>query len=925
MDERFKYDPTERQQLISVSNRLPDTAYVDEDGSWQIKKSSGGLASALAACEELEMKHVGWPGADVPGESQAQVSAEFGEHSCYPVYLSQDEIDLYYNGFSNGVLWPLFHYVTPALNTETASAEWGMYMAVNRIFARAVVDMLIAIDAPIESTLIWVHDYHLMLVPKFIRELLPSANIGWFLHTPFPSVELFRMLPYREAILHGLLSSNFIGFQVPDYCGNFLACCSQLTNLQVTPFSVDAIPIGGAFVQTGAVPIGIDPAPFVSLLADTKVEAKMAQFRHQFGERKVILGVDRLDYMKGLEQKLRAFDLFLTDHPEWHDRVVLVQLAVPSRSEVKEYQRLKKHVHELVGQVSGKHSQLSAQNGSPVLYLDQAVDHTDLVALYALSDVLLITSLRDGMNLVAFEYVASQQDRNGVLILSEFTGAMQSLAGGALRVNPWNLVEVSEALGAALTMSDIERAIRHKFCYEYVCTHTAQRWAETFLDHLRSAIVEASAVAATVPPVIANHQIADVWQAAGAPPECFVTPEPSSNLVSDTIWPADSSESSERSPSRKSSSWRCALVTEHPITRFLLVDLTSCLLGPIGFVRHPHLAQFPVGVATTIKNLLASPSTVLVITSPYSREVMEALFGTDSAYEESNLILAPENGCVFKSYHHSSSNEWINVYPRELGDATFSSFEWRQALRRLIDFFQERTPHSFVEETEFSVKWFTDMHQSGSTVATLRELLFHRWAGPLNQSDADVVLADRYVEIRPKASSIVANIGRIFDHPDVKELLGASFTMGIVMGEFPYADESIYQIIGERLAQLVRCTLVNTSELTRLPSTRWELTNFRKSLSRPVMSVFNEEEEASGEKPIPRSQSQPGFIMSPRSSTRRSLSDLEELNIAFYAITVSHSKISRAQYSLPTQLHAEALLEVLGEKDAERISRARGG
>ena len=455
-----------------------------------MKKSSGGLASALSAVENLHMTQVGWPGADVPESNREEITSQLNEHLCIPVYLSHSEIESYYNGLSNGVLWPLFHYVSPALMTGSHETEWEMYASVNRKFAETVAQVIKQHGD--SDTLVWIHDYHLMLVPKYLREIIPEANIGYFLHTPFPAADLFRTLPFREQILRGLLSSDYLAFQTEDYCHHFLAAVRQLTDLTIIGDQkvINARPIGGVVVTCDHVPIGIDPEPFVEASTNNEeIVEKVFELRQQYGmDRKIILGVDRLDYMKGIQHKLQAYEMFLDRHPEWVSNCVLVQLAVPSRGECKDYQRLRKNVHELVGHLCGKHSHLTS--GPPVLYLDQAIDFTGLVALYRAADVMLITSIRDGMNLVAFEYVASQEGNNGVLVLSEFTGAMTSMGGGALSVNPWDLEQTSDAILRALTMSEEERKERHDFCFEYVQTHTAQRWAETFLNNLKDSVAK---------------------------------------------------------------------------------------------------------------------------------------------------------------------------------------------------------------------------------------------------------------------------------------------------------------------------------------------------------------------------------------------------------------------------------------------------
>lgn len=782
------------------------TAVIDETGAWTLKKSSGGLVSALSAVEDLHMTLIGWPGADVPPEDRENVTSQMKDHSCIPVYLSHEEIELYYNGFSNGVLWPLFHYVTPALITGSSEPEWNMYMKVNKEFAAVVASVINGSGE--KDTLVWIHDYHLMLVPKYLREYLPNANIGFFLHTPFPSAELFRMLPYREEVLQGLLSSNFIGFQVKDYCRHFVTACSQLTSLQVTASCVDALPIGGALVHCGTVPIGIDPFPFIhGSLENDRVAAKVEEL--QASGRKIVLGVDRLDYMKGIQHKLQGYEKFLDLHPEWASQCVLIQLAVPSRGQVREYQRLRKHVHEQVGRLCGKHSHLTS--GPPVLYMDQAIDFEGLVALYRAADVMLITSIRDGMNLVAFEYVAAQEGSHGVLVLSEFAGAMQAMGGGALRVNPWNVDETSQVIHRALNMDEEERKSRHQFCFEYVTTYTANRWADQFIENLKNSVAETEAIKASVPPLLSLDRVENAW-------------------VQST-------------------------------NRLLIIDLIDCLIGPVAacgkaVVAHPDLARFSFSVKRALDILLTNDSTVVVVVTPHRRELMDALFPFTSTSTDENkrLILAAENGCVFKSFESGNGGFWTDISSPEASCNCFRSDEWRQKIRKLLEFLMERTPGSFIEESEFSFKWFTRATTSEpSSTSTLRELLLQRWAGPLAEEEIEIVLADRYVEIRPKLVSFSNNFAKIIPHPELISLFREPAGICITAGAFPYRDDAVYASIEETL------------------STYWAH-NCAMSLA----------------------------------ASRRAPT-------TFVSITVSHAKKSKANYSLPSKYQVGLLLSHLAE------------
>lgn len=319
-------------------------------------------------------------------------------------------------------------------------------------------------------------------------------QVGFFLHTPFPSSEIYRTLPVREELLRAVLRSDLIGFHTYDYARHFVSACTRILGLEGTPAGVED---NGSLTRVAAFPIGIDPDRFTTALESPEVRANVAQLLNRYAGRKVMLGVDRLDMIKGIPQKLLAFEKFLEEHPEWRDKVLLVQIAVPSRTDVPEYQRLRSMVHEVVGRINGKYGTLTHV---PIYHLDRQLSFDELVALYAITDVALVTSLRDGMNLVSYEYVACQRDNAGVLILSEFAGAAQSLGAGAILVNPWNVNDLAHAIEYALTMNDAERRERHRQNYMHVTIHTAQTWADNFISELNDTHVEAELRTKNIPP-----------------------------------------------------------------------------------------------------------------------------------------------------------------------------------------------------------------------------------------------------------------------------------------------------------------------------------------------------------------------------------------------------------------------------------------
>ncbi len=331
-----------------------------------------------------------------------------------------------------------------------------------------------------DGDLIWVHDYHLMLLPEMLRNLLQDKKdikIGFFLHTPFPSSEIYRILPVREELLRGLLHCDLIGFHTYDYARHFLSSCSRILETNTTPNGTE---FQGRFVTVGAFPIGIDPEKFTEGLKKPQVQERIAALKRKFEGVKLIVGVDRLDYIKGVPQKLHALEVFLSEHPEWRGRIVLVQVAVPSRGDVEEYQNLRAVVNELVGRINGRFGTVEFM---PIHFLHQSVDSDELTALYAVSDICLVTSTRDGMNLVSYEYIATQRGRHGVMILSEFTGAAQSLTS-SLIVNPWNTEELANAIHDAVTMSPEMLETSYRKLEKYVFRYTSAWWGSTFVKEL---------------------------------------------------------------------------------------------------------------------------------------------------------------------------------------------------------------------------------------------------------------------------------------------------------------------------------------------------------------------------------------------------------------------------------------------------------
>ncbi len=401
--------------------------------------------------------------------SEEKVREVLKSESCHPIFLSQQDIENFYYGFCNKTIWPLFHYFIQY--TVFSKNFWNAYRQVNRVFCDAVVKI-----AEPEDT-IWIHDYHLMLLPELVRERLPDARIGFFLHIPFPSFEVFSLLPWREEIVEGLLGADLIGFHTYDCVKHFLDSVRRLLGYEHT---LGQITTSNRVVKVDAFPMGIDYERFATVVTTPEVQKEIKKIRRKSGNRKVILSIDRMDYTKGIPQRLEAFDLFLETYPEYRERVLLVLIAVPSRTGIEHYRLLKKQVDELVGEINGKHGTI---DWMPVWYLYRYIPFRTLVALYNVADVALITPLRDGMNLMAKEFIATKTDGRGVLILSEMAGAAKEL-GEAIVVNPNNEEKIVEALREALTMPEEEQIARNRAMQRRLGRYNVVRWANDFMERL---------------------------------------------------------------------------------------------------------------------------------------------------------------------------------------------------------------------------------------------------------------------------------------------------------------------------------------------------------------------------------------------------------------------------------------------------------
>jgi len=461
--------PDGGRDLVVVANRLPVDITPAPDGTTTWTRAPGGLVTALwPVMASAEGAWVGWGGAPDLGPEPFTVDGI----ELVPVTLSADDVAGYYEGFANDTLWPLYHDVIAAPTYHRA--WWEDYRRVNRVFARAAA----AQTAP--GGTVWVHDYQLQLVPAMLREQRPDVRIGFFCHIPFPPLEIFEQLPWRRQVVEGLLGADLIGFQRGGDASNFLRAVRRLTDLDTRGAQIT---VGRRTVRAQAFPISIDSAAFDALARTPEVAERARQVRRELGDPDVVLlGVDRLDYTKGIRHRLKAYGEVLDEGRLAPAKATLVQVASPSRENVGAYQQLRDEVELLVGRINGD---FGTVGHTPVQYLHRSFPMDEMAALYLAADVLLVTALRDGMNLVAKEYVAARSDERGALVLSEFAGAADELTA-ALLVNPHDIDGVKDAIVAAATIDPREARRRMRKLRRRVLHHDVAAWSSSFLDALRS-------------------------------------------------------------------------------------------------------------------------------------------------------------------------------------------------------------------------------------------------------------------------------------------------------------------------------------------------------------------------------------------------------------------------------------------------------
>lgn len=591
---------------IIVSNRLP-IRISKLNNSFEFTTTTGGLATGMKSFHsENNSLWIGWPGIgidEIDNNVWDTLNTSLKKGGFYPVNLNNSEINDFYFGLPNKCLWPLFHYFIEY--SVFSKAHWETYVAINQKFAAAVLENISAGDT------VWIHDYQLLLCPKIIKDLRPDVTVGFFLHIPFPSFEIFRTFPEREALLEAVLGADLIGFHTYDYQRHFLSSVKRILRLEV---NFNKITLGIREIVVNTFPMGIDYEKFnvAAKVQLTKKNSRKSELKKQIERHKkasknskLILSIDRLDYTKGVINRIKAFEMFLKSHPQYLEKVRLIMLTVPSRSNVPEYKQLKRDTDEIVGRVNGE---FATVNWTPIWYYYRSMSFEDLIDLYSNADIAMITPIRDGMNLVAKEYVATRINNDGVLILSEMAGASKELFQ-ALVVNPFDINSMSEAIYIALNMPLEEQQQRNISMRKRLSRYTVQRWADDFMSALNT--------------------------------------EPQ-NMDNNPILRIDPSVSNEILKAYKTAK-----------NRLLLLDYDGTL---VEFNEKPNLAIPSPQLLKTIEKLIQQPNTDVVIISGRDQLFLDKWFG------KMKLTLVAEHGYFIKNEKWTeklnNNKEWIqNLLP----------------------------------------------------------------------------------------------------------------------------------------------------------------------------------------------------------------------------------------------------------------------
>ncbi|XP_048564469.1 probable alpha,alpha-trehalose-phosphate synthase [UDP-forming] 7 [Triticum urartu] len=712
------------ERLLVVSNQLPIVARRRPDGrGWSFSWDDDSLLLQLrdGIPDEMEVLFVGGVRADIPLAEQDEVSqALYDRFRCVAVFLPESLHDRFYHSFCKRQLWPLFHYMLPfassaptATSSSSSSAppagngrfdrgSWEAYVLANKFFFEKVVEVINP-----EDDYVWVHDYHLMALPTFLRRRFNRLRIGFFLHSPFPSSEIYRTLPVREEILKALLNCDLIGFHTFDYARHFLSCCSRMLGIEYqSKRGYIGLEYFGRTVGIKIMPVGIHMDQLQAVLCLPDRQWRVSELQQQFEGKTVLLGVDDMDIFKGINLKLLAFENMLRTHPKWQGRAVLVQIAKPVRGKGKDLEAIEAEIRESYNRINGE---FGRSGYSPVVFIDRDVSSVEKSAYYTIAECVVVTAVRDGMNLTPYEYIVCRQGtprsesssevtgpKKSMLVVSEFIGCSPSLSG-AIRVNPWNVEATAEAMNEAISMSDQEKQLRHEKHYRYVSTHDVAYWSKSFIQDLERACKD--------------HFRRTCWGIGLGFGFRVVALDPHfTKLNMDSI----------------------VMAYERSESRAIFLDYDGTLVPQTSINKTPSAE-----VLRIINTLCSDERNIVFIVSGRGRDKLGEWFSSCP-----KLGIAAEHGYFLR---WSRDDEWQTC-------AQASDFGWMEMAEPVMNLYTESTDGSYIENKESALVWHHQDADPGFGSSQAKEMLDHLESVLANEP-VSVKSGQYIVEVKPQGVS----------------------------------------------------------------------------------------------------------------------------------------------------------------------------
>ncbi|CAN8325025.1 unnamed protein product [Cochlearia groenlandica] len=696
-----------QDRIIVVGNQLPIKSHRNSAGKLSFSWDNDSLLLQLkdGMREDMEVVYIGCLKDSVDVAEQDDVSQRLLENfKCVPAYIPPELFTKYYHGFCKQHLWPLFHYMlplSPDLGGRFDRSLWQAYLSVNKIFADKVMEVI----SP-DDDFVWVHDYHLLVLPTFLRKRFNRVKLGFFLHSPFPSSEIYRTLPVRNELLRALLNADLIGFHTFDYARHFLSCCSRMLGLSYqSKRGTIGLEYYGRTVSIKILPVGIHISQLQSILNLPETQTKVAQLRDQFLDQKVLLGVDDMDIFKGISLKLLAMEQLLTQHPDKRGRVVLVQIANPARGRGKDVQEVQSETQATVKRINEMFGRPGYQ---PVVLIDKPLQFFERIAYYVIAECCLVTAVRDGMNLIPYEYIICRQGnpilnetigidpsapKKSMLVVSEFIGCSPSLSG-AIRVNPWNIDAVTEAMDYALIVSEAEKQMRHEKHHKYVSTHDVAYWARSFIQDLERAC--------------GDHVRKRCWGIGFGLGFRVVALDPSFKKLSvDHIVSA----------------------YKRTKNRAILLDYDGTMVQPGSIRTAPSRETIDI-----LNNLSSDPKNIVFLVSGKDRKTLTEWFSSCD-----NLGLGAEHGYFIRP---NDGTDWET-------SSLVSAFEWKQIAEPVMRLYTETTDGSTIETKETALVWNYQFADPDFGSCQAKELMEHL-ESVLTNDPVAVKTGQQLVEVKPQ-------------------------------------------------------------------------------------------------------------------------------------------------------------------------------